>query len=123
MASWPSQSLVPSAGRPPRGLGGRVGPACAGCRSGWPAPCRPVAGAHTGVDASQLGGAPFSDLEALVGDRRLSGAQRRGVLWPLGAAPDGGLCVVLQLPGDLQRAADDGGDYLQSKTLLALCRL
>jgi hypothetical protein len=31
---------------------------------------------HTGMEAAPLDRALFSDLEALVGDRRLSGAQR-----------------------------------------------
>ena len=68
--------------------------------------------AHTGVEASLVDRALFSDLEALVGDRRLSGAQRRGVLRPLGTAPDGLFCVVLHFSGGVQRAADDGGDHL-----------
>jgi hypothetical protein len=33
------------------------------------------------------------------------------------------LRFVLHLPGDLQRAADNRGDHLQSEALLALCRL
>src|SRR6266446_1781687 len=75
------------------------------------------------MEAAPLDRTLFSDLEALVGDRRLSGAQRRGVLWPSGLAPDGMLCVVLHLAGHLQRADDHGGDHLQSEALLALCRL
>jgi len=61
--------------------------------------------------------------EAPTGDGSLLGAQRRGVLRPPGTRPDGWFCVVLHLPGDVQRAAEDGGDYLQSEALLALCRL
>ena len=81
------------------------------------------AAAHTGVEAAPLDRVLFSDLEALVGDRRLSGAQRGCLLRPSGLTPDGLLCVVLHLTGDLQRAAHDGGDHLQSEALLALCRL
>ena len=47
-------------------------------------------------------------LEALAGDRSLSGAQRGSVLWPSGLAPHGLSGVVLHLTGPLQRAADDG---------------
>ena len=65
----------------------------------------------------------FSDFEALVGDRGLSGAQRRGVLRPLGHTLDGLLRVVLRLTGHLQRAHDDGRDHFQSEALLALCGL
>jgi hypothetical protein len=50
--------------------------------------------------------------------------------WPsrlLGALPrvafDGVFRVVLHLTGDPQGAVNDGGDHLQSETLLALCRL
>jgi hypothetical protein len=31
--------------------------------------------------------------------------------------------IVVAEPGEMQRAADDGGDYLQLEALLALCRL
>ena len=36
---------------------------------------------------------------------------------------DGVFCLDVHLTGGMQRAAHDGGDYLQSQTLLALCRL
>ncbi len=85
--------------------------------------CHQFAAAHTGLEASQLDRVLLSDLEALVGDRGLSGAQRGCLLRPLGLTPDGLFCVVLHLAGHLQRAADDGGDHLQSEALLALCRL
>jgi hypothetical protein len=65
----------------------------------------------------------FRTLKALAGDRSLSGAQRGCILWPPGLTPDGLPCVVLHLAGHLQRADDDGGDYLQSEALLALCGL
>ena len=81
------------------------------------------AAAHTGVEASLVDRVLFSDFEALAGDWGLPGAQRRGVLRALGTAPDGVLCIVLHLAGRVQRAADDGGDYLQSEALLALCGL
>ena len=64
-----------------------------------------------------------SDPEASVGDRGVSGTQRRRLLWPSGVAFDGMFRVVLHLTGDLQGAVDDGGDHLQSEALLALCRL
>ena len=38
-------------------------------------------------------------------------------------APDGLLGVVLHLAGGVQRAADDGGDHLQTEALLARCGL
>jgi hypothetical protein len=75
------------------------------------------------MEAAPLDRALFSDLEALAGDGSLLNAQRRGILRQLGAMSDRLLCVVLHLPGDVQRAAKDGGDYFQSEALLALCRL
>ena len=65
----------------------------------------------------------FSDLEALAGNWGLSEAQRGGVIRPPVHTPHGVLGVVVYLRGHLQRAAHDGGDTLQSQTLLALCGL
>jgi hypothetical protein len=45
--------------------------------------------ADTGLEAAPLDRVLFSDLEALAGDGSLSGAERRGILRPLGTAPDG----------------------------------
>src|SRR5262245_46328456 len=64
-----------------------------------------------------------SDLEAPAGDGSLPAAERRGVLQPPGPAPDRVRGVVLHLADHLQRSTHNGRDYLQSQTLLALCRL
>src|SRR5262249_41044636 len=79
--------------------------------------------ADTGLEAAPLDRVLFSDLEALAGDGSLSGAERRGILRPLGTAPDGLFGVVLHLTRHLQRSTHDGRDYLQSQTPLALCGL
>ena len=65
----------------------------------------------------------FRTLKHSAGNRRLSGAQRGCVLWSCGLTPHGVLCIVVYLTGDVQRAAHDGRDHLQSQTLLALCGL
>src|SRR5262249_10739868 len=79
--------------------------------------------AHPGVEAAVIGPVLVLHLEALAGHRGLSGAERGCVLRPSSLTPDGVLGVVLHLPRGVQRAADDGGDHLQSEALLALCRL
>src|SRR5712691_8290497 len=75
------------------------------------------------MEAAPRDRALFADLAALTGDGSLPGAARGGVLRPSGHTPDGLLCVVVHLAGDWHRAADDGGDYLPSEALLALCGL
>jgi hypothetical protein len=65
----------------------------------------------------------FRTLKASLGHRGLSGAQRRRLLWPLGAALDRVFCVVLHLTCDLQGARDHGGDHFQFEALLAFCGL
>src|SRR5215831_1834565 len=40
-----------------------------------------------------------SDLEALAGDGSLSGAERRGLLWPSGLTPDGVFGLDVHLTG------------------------
>jgi hypothetical protein len=75
------------------------------------------------VATAQLDRVLFSNPEALVGDGGLPGPQRGCLLRPSGVTLDGLLGIVLHLTGPLHRAANDGGDYLQSETLLALSRL
>src|SRR5215216_6398997 len=67
---------------------------------------------HTGMEAAPLDRVLFSDLEALAGDGSLSGAERRGILRPLGTAPYGLFGVGLHLTGHLPRSTHDGRDYL-----------
>ena len=54
----------------------------------------------------------FRTLKHLLATGACRVHQRRGILRPLGTAHHGVLGVVLHLAGHLQRAADDGGDYL-----------
>jgi hypothetical protein len=75
------------------------------------------------VATARLDRVLFSNPEALVGDGGLPGPQRGCLLRPSGVTLDGLLGIVLHLTGPLHRAANDGGDYLQSETLLALSRL
>ena len=69
----------------------------------------------------QLDRVCLSDTEASVGDRVVSSAQRRCLLWALRVTSDGEFRAVLHVACDLQKAPDDGGDHLQSQALLALC--
>ena len=64
------------------------------------------------VAAPHLDRVCLSDPQASVGDRGLSEAQRRRLLWASGLASDGELHCVLPFTCDLQRASDHGGDYL-----------
>src|SRR4030095_15579396 len=79
--------------------------------------------AHPGVEAAPLDRALLSDFEAPPGDWGLSSAERGCLLRPSGLTPDGVFCLDVHLTGGMQRAAHNGGDHLQSQTLLALCGL
>ena len=64
------------------------------------------------VAAAHLDRVCLSDPEASVGDRGVSGAQRRRLLWAPGVASDGEFHLVLHRACHLQRASDDGRDHL-----------
>jgi hypothetical protein len=73
------------------------------------------------MEAAELDRVGVADPAASVGDRGVSGTQRRRLLGAAGTASHGQLHLVLHLACDLQRAPDDGRDHLSSEALLALC--